>query len=372
MEITAKTLMDFMEEWAPQSLAERWDHPGLQAGDPARPVRKVLVSLDLTKENARYAAENGVDMVISHHPFLFRALQKVDLSTEKGKILALCLSRGICAFAAHTNLDTAAGGVNDALADVLELKNRRGLVPIHEKRLFKFIVFVPALQEDEVRRAIADAGAGSLGAYSRCSFSSRGIGRFLPGVDAHPFLGKPLEEETAEEVRIEAVVREEKISAVLSAMRAAHPYEEPAYDLYPMACGGVWDMMGRVGELPREMAGLEAVDYIKEKLGLPVAKFAGNPDRRVKTVAVLGGAGVEFASMAAKAGADLYLTGDVKYHEAQDAAAEGLLVVDGGHYYTERVVVPVIAKRLREAAEKHGWEITVIEDPVGKDIFEYR
>lgn len=371
MEIKVEDLMNLMDQWAPPMLAESWDHPGLQVGNPEAPVHSILVSLDLTRDAARYAKEHGIGMVISHHPFLFKGMKTMDLRTEKGQILSDLFSAGITAFAAHTNLDTADGGVNDALASVLELQHRRGLVRIHENKQYKLVVYVPKSHAETVRRAMAEAGAGKVGEYRGCAFASEGTGHFQCKDTAHPYIGEAGKEETADEVRLETFLSESAIPAVKTAMLTAHPYETAVYDLYELKEGSHWDTMGRVGELPHPMSGEEAVLYIKEKLGLPVAKYAGNLDRTVRTVAVLGGAGIDFAKDAARAGADLYLTGDVKYHEAQDAAALGLLTVDGGHFYTERVIIPVIAGRIREAAKKNGWDLSVIEDPTAKDIFGY-
>lgn len=371
MEIRVKDIMNLMDAWAPPALAESWDHPGLQAGSPDAPVHTVLTALDLTRANLDYAMAHGVDMIVSHHPFLFKGMKTVDLRTEKGRMLADLLSHGITAFAAHTNLDTAAEGVNDALADVLGLENRTGLVPVHQDAVYKLVVYVPVAHEEAVRRAVTDAGAGIMGAYTRCTFSSAGTGRFVPGAGAHPYLGSEGREEEADEVRLETFLPESAISRVMAAVRKAHPYETPVADLYPLRGEGRWDSMGRVGELPRAMSGEEAVRYVKEKLGLAAAKYAGPIHRTVRRAAVLGGAGAEFMGLAAAAGADLYLTGDVKYHEAQEAAAMGLLIIDGGHFHTEKMIIPRMAARLREAAENNGWDLSVVEDPTAEDVFSY-
>lgn len=371
MDVQAKDLMALMDTWAPPSLAESWDHPGLQAGDPESRVTKVLVSLDVTKENVRWAADHGCEMIISHHPFLFRPLKEVDLSTEKGRILRTLLTCGITAFAAHTNLDSADGGVNDALADALALQNRRGLVPVKEDPLCKVAVFVPESHGEAVRKAMAEAGAGRIGAYRGCSFTVSGMGRFLPDVGAHPYIGQAGKAEETSESRIETVVPESLVPAVIAAAKKVHPYEEPAFDIYPLKNGGAFQSMGRVGELPEEMSGDEALLYVKKCLRLPALRSAGERNRPVRTVAVLGGAGAEFAPLAKKAGADLYVTGDVKYHEAQDMAAMGLLVADAGHFGTERVIIPALAKRLRKATAEKGWSVTFTEDPTAKDIFHF-
>lgn len=371
MEVYGRELMALMDAWAPQSLAESWDHPGLQAGNPDKPVRKVMVALDVTMENIAYATAHHVDMIISHHPFLFKGLKTVDLRTQRGQILAELLGNGILAFAAHTNLDVAEGGVNDSLAAVIGLTNCEGLIPVNEEALEKIVVYVPASYSTAVRQAMEEAGAGIIGAYRGCSFSAAGIGRFTPKIGAHPFLGKAGTEEEVEEERVETCCYAGETERILAVVRKVHPYEEPVCDVYSLDSGSRWNRMGRIGYLEKEMDPWEAAQYIKGKLGLPVIKLAGPLDHPVRKVAVLGGAGIEFAALAKKAGADLYLTGDVKYHEAQDAAAMGLLVMDGGHFYTERVIIPEIARRIREKAKAAQWDLEVIEDSAASDVFIY-
>lgn len=369
MEVYARDLMSVMNAWAPPELAESWDHPGLQVGDPEQTVRRVLTALDVTRENVSYAKNHHIDMIISHHPFLFRGVKTIDLQTEKGKILQDLIVHGICAFAAHTNLDTARGGVNDTLAAMLGLTDCTGLVPRREEKWVKLVVYVPVSYGDRMRNALASAGAGVIGAYSGCSFTVSGIGRFLPGKGTHPFIGKEGRWEETEEERIETILPDDLVADALSAMRAAHPYEEPAYDLYELKNPGQWNMMGRVGNWPYPMTARDAAVYIKKKLGIPAVKMAGPPDKFVRRAAVLGGAGIEFAKAAQQAGADLYLTGDVKYHEAQEAAALGLVVVDGGHFYTERGIISTIARRLKKVKAERQWDVQIIEDPTAQDVF---
>ena len=371
MAIQAKDIIELMDIWAPRRLAEKWDNPGLQVGNPNAEVRRVLVSLDLTFPNIRWAAAHDVQMIVSHHPFFFHGLKCLDTETERGKMIAALLANGITAFAAHTNLDTARGGVNAALAEALGLSDCVGLVPVKEEALCKLVVYVPKSHATVVREALKEAGAGFIGAYSGCSFVTDGTGYFTAEEGTHPFLGKIGAEETAEEIRIETCAYEGNIPAIVAAMLAAHPYEEPVYDVYRLAQSAKKEMMGRVGFLPKEMSGAEAVSYIKGKLGMPVIRFGGDEKKRVRRVAVLGGAGAEFVDLAQKAGADLYLTGDVRYHEAQEAAAKGIILVDGGHFYTERVIIPKMAARLRETAVQKNWALDIVEDPVAADSFYY-
>jgi dinuclear metal center YbgI/SA1388 family protein len=371
MEIQAGRIIEVMNQWAPPELAESWDHPGLQIGSAKKKVRKVLVALDVTAENAAYAAEHGVDMIISHHPFLFRALQQIDTDTEKGRTAALLCAGDICVFAAHTNLDSADGGVNDVLADRLELHNRRGLIPVCSRELCKLAVYAPEESAETIRHALDASGAGAAGQYSGCSFSMKGEGRFTPQEGAHPFIGAVRRPETVREVKIETILPESLVSKAVEAMLRVHPYEEPAYDIYRLKNQGRRWSMGRIGEWEKPLPGPQALAYVRSRLGLSVLRCSGCTDRMVSTVAVLGGAGAEFAEAARKAGADLYVTGDVKYHEAQEAASSGLLLADGGHFGTEKWIIPAMAARLSKEGEKRGWDVRFEEDPTAADIFQY-
>lgn len=345
MKITAQHLISLMNQWAPQSLAEKWDHPGLQVGNPNVPVEKVLVSLDLTEENVDLAIQQGVSMIISHHPFLFKSIHALDLTTYKGRVIEKLIKHDILAFAAHTNLDTAQGGVNDALAAALDLSVTGGLTPEKSHPMYKLVAYVRPTEAKAFYHHVKEAYAGKAGHYYLLDD----------------------EDDMTQEAKMELNVLATVLPSVLQDLKTycgdAH------FDIYPLENGGEREYMGRLGTLPREMSGQEALQYIKEKLGIPDLRYAGNIDRTVKTVAVLGGAGSEFAELAKAKGADLYLTGDLKYHEAQDASRLDLLIADGGHFYTERVIVPALAKRLREAAAEKDWDVEVIEDSGAEDIF---
>lgn len=345
MKITAQHLISLMNEWAPPSLAEKWDHPGLQVGNSQVPVQKVLISLDLTEENVDRAIRDGVSMIISHHPFLFKGLHELDLSTYKGRVIEKLIKHDILAFAAHTNLDTAEGGVNDALAAALDLKEIRGLVPEKTYPMYKLAAYVTPTAAKAFYYHVKEAYGEDVGHYYLLDD----------------------EDDMTEEAKMEMNVLAPSLPSLLADLKTY--CGKVHYDIYPLENGEEREYMGRVGSLPTEMSGIEALQYIKEKLGIPDLRYAGDVERKVKTIAVLGGAGSEFAELAKAKGADLYLTGDLKYHEAQDAARLGLLIADGGHFYTERVIVPTLAKRIREVAKEKGWELEVVEDSDAKDIF---
>lgn len=347
MNITAKDLMHLMDTWAPKDLAESWDHPGLQVGNPEEPVKKVLIALDVTAENVDYAASHGVTMIISHHPFLFKSIHTLDLTSWRGAIIGKLITNHIVSFAAHTNLDTARGGVNDALAGALDLHDLADFVPEKTYPMMKVAAYAPFVKAKEFHYRVKER---------------------------YPDMGKSFYllddfDDAARVGKMEFNVPSEKLDILLEEMKnICGPIH---YDVYELKNGGRRESMGRIGHLPRPMTGLEALAHVKKCLGIPDLRYAGNPDRTVETVAVLGGAGSEFASLAKAKRADLYVTGDLKYHEAQDAAGMGLLIADGGHFYTERVIVPVLADRIRKAAAEKGWDLEVLEDSGAKDIFEH-
>ncbi|MDY6084745.1 MAG: Nif3-like dinuclear metal center hexameric protein [Dialister sp.] len=345
MEVNAQMIMEMMNAWAPPHLAESWDRVGLQIGRGKTKVKKILAALDVTEDNVEYAATHGVNMIVSHHPFLFRPVIPLDTDTWKGRIIEKLIKHNIVSFAAHTNLDTAEGGVNDALAEALELTNPRGLVPGYKEASCKVVVYVEPMLAKRLSHALGQAFPGR-------------VGRFYLLDD---------EDDFTTEARLEFNTEEKSLSSVKDMI--AEMAGAPPMDIYRLADGGKTECMGRIGELARSLPGKEALLYVKEKLKIPSLRYCGNPDITVRRIAVLGGAGIEFFPVAKQAGADLYVTGDVKYHEAQEAAGSGLLVADGGHFYTERVIIPKLAKCIRNEAALQGWELEVIEDPSARDVF---
>lgn len=345
MEVDAQMIINLMDAWAPPYLAESWDRPGLQIGSRKRIVKKVLTALDVTEANVEYAVNHGIDMIVSHHPFLFRPVFPLDTDTWKGRIIEKLIKNDIVSFAAHTNLDTAEGGVNDALAEALELTNVRGLVPGYKAPAYKVAVYVAPMIAKRLQNVLLDT-------------FPKGVSRFYLLDDEDDFTAEAKLEFNADGDILSAVKKQiEDIAGHLPV------------DVYKLADAGKIECMGRVGELKQPMEGSKALAYVKERLHIPVLRYCGNADITVHTVAVLGGAGAEFFKTAKKAGADLYITGDMKYHEAQDAAGYGMLTADGGHFYTERVIIPKLADRIRKEAAARGWDLEVIEDPSPKDAF---
>lgn len=371
MSATVGEIVQVLKKWAPLSLKESWDNPGLLIGNPQETVEHVMVTLDVMMETVDYAIAHDIQMIISHHPVIFDGLKALRTDTYDGEMYQKLLAHHIAVYSAHTNLDSADGGVNDVLARLLGLTHLSGLIPVQEDALYKVAVYVPVSHGDIVRQALAQSGAGYIGRYSDCSFTVAGDGRFKPHEGTQPFIGTVGAVEKTPEERIETIVPKSLLSQTLQNMLAVHPYEEPAYDVYPLANTGHQYAMGRIGDWPTpEPAGI-VIQKIKRLLKRSVLPYAGDADTVVSRIALLGGGGAGFMKQAKAAGAQLYLTGDIKYHDAQEAIKLGLVVADGGHFGTESPVVADLCRRLEAVNQDKQWQITCITDPTSKDMLQY-
>ncbi|GAB4310269.1 MAG: Nif3-like dinuclear metal center hexameric protein [Candidatus Bipolaricaulota bacterium] len=335
----------FLDELFPPALAEDWDRSGLQVGPLERPCRRVVVALDFDLSLARDVG--AVDLVVTHHPLLFRPLDRLLPETPLGEKLRFLLAAGAACYAVHTPYDIARGGMGEVLARSLPLASPRPLSP--RGRLVKLVVFVPRGYEEAVADAVFTAGAGGIGRYSRCSFRTSGVGTFLAGPGARPFLGEVGTEERADEIRLETVVPAERLRSVLVAMKGTHPYEEVAYDVYPLENPSPVHGLGRVGDLPAPAAASEVVRRFGDALGgvEPRAVY-GDLAREVRRVALCGGSGGDLWENALASGAELYLTGEIGYHQGWAASESGLAVVAVGHRETEQPFVGHVGRLLRE------------------------
>lgn len=357
MAVTVGQIVKWMDEWAPPSLAEPDDKIGLLIGSMSESVTRVAVALDVTEQVADEAIERGAQLIIAHHPIIFRPLRAIRTDRADGRLMKKLLQHNIAVFAAHTNLDVAAGGVNDLLADAIGIRNAAPLHVSVREELYKLVVYIPRTHLDAVREAVFTAGAGHIGQYSHCGFSAEGVGTFLPQEGAKPFLGEAGRLEEAQEFRFETIVPAGRKEAVIRAMREAHPYEEVAYDVYRLALDGNALGLGRVGKLAAEMTLSEFADHVKKALGVPALRFVGDKQKKVRKAAVLGGSGRSFLKHAIAAGADVFVTGDLDHHTAHDALAAGLAMVDPGHH-VEQVMKQGVADRLNAYSVSAGWNIT--------------
>ncbi len=340
-------IVGLLDRWAPRHLVEKWDNTGFQIGDPEKEVEKVLLSLDLTEEVFQKALEIKAHMIITHHPLIFNSLKSITRLNPKEKLIYNIIKEDIVVYNAHTNLDLTLNGVNDTLAQVLEIKKTKPLNVAYEEPLYKLVVFVPNNHSDKIRNILGDEGAGWIGNYSHCTYNIEGIGTFMPQEGTNPYIGKTYELEKVEETRIETIVQKKDLKRVLNKMIKAHPYEEVAYDIYPLVNQGEIFGYGRIGEIEKIPLS-NYLDKIKKKLKVDHLIVYGFMEKDIKKVAVCGGSGSSFIYDAYLHGADIYITGDIKYHDAQYGQELGLTIVDAGHYHTEKVILPVIEEYLYE------------------------
>lgn len=365
--VKCQAVMDAMERLAPRRLAEEWDNPGLLLGSPAQEVRRILVCLDVRDTLADRAIMEKFDLIVAHHPLIFRGIKNLRTDRPEGRLIEKLIRGGVAVFAAHTNLDIAAGGVNDALAERIGLTDLEPFKVMEIEELVKLAVYVPKDEADAVREAITDAGAGHIGRYRACTFNVAGQGTFLPEAGTHPFIGHPGRMETVDEVRIETIFPAAIERRIVHAMLKAHPYEEVAYDLYSLRNPGRAESLGRIGRLSAPMTADAFAARVKDALGADYVRLVRAGERRVEKVGLLSGSGAEFIDKAAIMGCDAYVTGDVRYHDAQRAVELGLHVIDAGHFASEQIIVPVLARYLADAMPPGGVE--VIADDTARDFF---
>ncbi|NPV90279.1 MAG: Nif3-like dinuclear metal center hexameric protein [Firmicutes bacterium] len=355
----ASQVIDYLEKLAPLSLAEEWDNPGWQVGDPGEEVRGIMFTLDLTPAVVERSVQAGANLIISHHPLLFRPVSKLRLDQYPGSLIQRLIEHRLMLYTAHTNLDSAPQGISHTLGRVLGLQEMEVLGGSRRLGMFKLVVFVPESHLEAVREAICKAGAGWIGRYSDCTFRTPGTGTFRPREGTNPFLGRLGVLEEASEYRIETVVTGENREAVVKAMLQAHPYEEAAYDLYPLAEPVSTSGPARIGRLDAPMRLSQMVEMVKERLNVKhLLLSAARGEVPVERVAVCGGSGAEFISAAAQQGAQLLVTGDLKYHEAQEANRRGIAVIAAGHAATEQPGLQAAAawleKQLLQAGAAEG------------------
>jgi len=352
---TVADVVKAVDRLAPFALAEEWDNVGLLLGDAGREVRRLLVCLDVGEAVCDEAERVGAEAVLAHHPLIFKGVQRLTSETRVGRLALRLLAGRRAVIAAHTNLDSAEGGLCDIVAGMVGLVDLEPLQTAPARTAHEVVVFVPEKDLDAVRAAAFEAGAGRIGDYTECGFAAEGEGTFLPGPAAAPAVGQIGRRSTVRERRFETLVEGRRLGAVLAAIARAHPYEEPAIDVYRLHAPPAGVGIGRVGRLaqPKTLAAL--ADEAARAFGLKAIHCAGDPGAKVERVAVVTGGGGGLGDAVAEAGCQAYLTGELNYHETEDLAARGIGVILGGHYRTERVPLEAWAPRL--ARELGGVEV---------------
>jgi dinuclear metal center YbgI/SA1388 family protein len=355
--MTVSDVEQLIEKWAPRWTAWDRDNVGLQVGNRDKKVSRILVALELNERVLSETIRKKVDLIVTHHPLLFHPATSITGSDETGRMVLALAKHEIALYSAHTNLDGAKEGVSYALADALGLQNVKVLSPLQDK-MVKIVVFVPASHADKVARAMASAGAGIIGNYEECSFRTFGTGSYKGGAESEPFLGSPGTLTAVEEIRLEMTGPLALVDSIVRALKRVHPYEEVAYDVYPVR-NRILDMgMGALGDLPKPVALRSFLRGVKKKLKSESLRYVGSLDQSVRAIAVCGGSGSELLETAVRARADVFVTADIRYHTFQSAQGK-IALVDAGHWETEHRVLKPLAMKLQNETQRAGQRVTV-------------
>ncbi|RKY12998.1 MAG: Nif3-like dinuclear metal center hexameric protein [Planctomycetota bacterium] len=349
-----KEIAQAIEQIAPLGLAQDWDNVGLLIGNPAKNIKNILLTIDTTKAVVAEAKAQKADLILAYHPIIWDGLKRITTDGETGHIYDLIKS-GISVFCIHTALDVATGGVNDALAEILGIENAEPIgdfVADPTGPQYKVITFVPETDVNTVADALYAAGAGAIGNYSHCGFKSDGIGSFKPLKGSKPTIGKRGKVESVNEIKLETVVSSGKVAAVIAALRKSHPYETPAFDVFQHRDIENKLGLGRIGDLEKPLSMQKAIANIKRATGCKAVGLVGPGKRTVKKAAVCAGSCGKIINSVIAAGCDLYLTGELKHHQALAAQEAGLTCICLSHTVSERFALKNLAKQLKKQLEK--------------------
>ncbi len=358
-----------LERLLPKALAQSWDNVGLLVGDPRAEARRVLVTIDTTAAVAAEARRLRTDLIVAYHPVIWDGLKRVTATGPTAVVYDLIRS-GIAVYSIHTSLDAIAGGVNDALAECIGLVDAEPIGDFVEDPAgpqYKVVTFVPVGDLNQVAEALYRAGAGAIGNYSHCGFQVAGTGTFLPLEGAHPAIGKRGRLEAVQEIRMETVVRADRVAAVIAALRQAHPYETPAFDVFRHCDLEKRTGLGRMGRLARPARVPRLLNRIRKVTGARAAGLIGRQDRLVKRAAVCAGACGKILQRVMDAGCDLYLTGELRHHEALAAQEAGLTCICLSHTVSERFALGRLVQELKN--ELPG--VTIRRSAKDADPFEW-
>lgn len=346
-----RDLIKVIEEKYPTNLAYDWDNVGLLVGDWDSEINKVLVSIEANEKLIEEAIENDIDLIVTHHPFIFSKVKRITTSELKGKLIHKLIKNDIAIYSMHTNFDIANEGLNDYFMSLLGIEKSEILDVTYSEQLYKLAVYVPKDYAYTVRLKMCEAGAGFIGNYSHCSFNIDGKGTFMPKEGTNPFIGAINSLETVEEIKVETVVPKKVLNSVLNEMLKSHPYEEVAYDLYKIENKGEVFGLGRIAKLDKKMNLEELAQLVKEKLNMNYIRVVGDLNSDITKIAVVTGSGSSYVKDAKKSGAQVLITGDLKYHEAQDALDIGMNIIDCGHFESEYIFKDIMKEFLDEKVD---------------------
>jgi len=345
-----KEITQYIESIAPLAFQESYDNSGLLIGNPSDEVSGILISLDITEAIIDEAISKNLNLIVAHHPIVFSGLKKLNGKNYIERCVAKAIKSDIAIYVAHTNLDSVFGGVNSKICDKLKLQNCQILAPI-PGFLKKLVTFVPTTDTEKVRKALFDAGAGSIGNYDSCSFNQSGLGSFRGNEQANPYVGEKNQLHFEEETRIETIFPKHIQTRVIQSLLNAHPYEEVAYDIYPLDNEFNQAGIGMIGELHSPVDELEFLQKVKETFHCSVVKHTQLLGKPIRKVAVCGGSGSSYLSKAIAQKADVFISGDFKYHQFFDAEQQ-IIIADIGHFESEQFTKEVFYELLTKKFPK--------------------
>jgi dinuclear metal center YbgI/SA1388 family protein len=359
------TVLDYLEQFAPRDLAAEWDNVGLLLGECSAGVERIMTCLTVTPESAAEAIDQRANLIVTHHPILFRGVKRLTDATTEGRMLLGLARAGVAVYSPHTAFDNTRGGINESLARRLGLTE---VVPLRrgtERGSMKVVVFVPDKDLGRVSEAIFAAGAGHIGEYRECSFRLAGVGTFFGSDAANPTIGQKGRREEVDEWRLEAICPSHRVEEVMAAIRRSQSYEEPAFDIYPLHPSPSGRGEGRLGVLKQSQTLGQVAAAVKSALKAGPVQTVGELERPVQRIAIVCGAGGELMSDAVRARADVLLTGETRFHDYLSARAQGLSLILPGHYATERCGIEELAERLSgQFPQLHVWASDREADPV--------
>jgi dinuclear metal center YbgI/SA1388 family protein len=361
-----------IEQFAPPHLAEDWDPIGLAFGSNDQKVNRMMVALDLDANTLKEAKEKEVDFIFTHHPSIFGSLKTLNEHDARRQEYLELIRSNIALYSAHTNVDAAENGMNDWLAEALALKGPYEVIdPSYQKPLSLLVLYTPHEEAQNMRAALHEVGAGQVGDYSNVSYTSEGKGHFTPSYEANPTIGKENQAETVAEERAEILFPRHLLSKVIETIYKHHPYEEPVFHILATGKTEKTYGIGRMGELSTPQTFSTLIDRVKEVFSLSHVRYANaDLNTEIKKVAILGGSGEKYYEQALSKDADLYVTGDISYHGAQDMIREGLLFIDAGHFI-ENIFVEKMTANLEKWKQEKNWDIEIIPAEAQEDVFRF-
>lgn len=369
---TVKDITKKIEQFAPKYLAENWDPIGLSFGSYDKEVEKVLIALDFDANTLKEAKQHKVDLLVTHHPAIFRPLDTLNEMDARRKEYIDLIRADIALYSAHTNIDATENGMNDWLAESLGLEQPYEILDTsYQSDLKLLVLYTPFENAVEMRAALHQAGAGQVGEYKNVSYTSQGHGHFIPQSEANPTIGDKNEPEEVEEERVEMLFPNHLLGKIVQTIYEKHPYEEPVYHILDIGKKEKAYGIGRIGNLKKPISFNEIIENVKETFQLPSVRHANMEiEKKMKRVAILGGSGEKYFSKALEKDADIFITGDISYHGAQDMIREGLPFIDAGHFI-ENIFVKEMTEKFESWKQEENWAIEIIPAQSQKDVFKF-